>query len=222
MHIADGILPVTVCVAGYALSLAGSAWGSRRLEAEEVPRMGMLAAATFVASTIHFPIAGTSVHFGLFGLLGMMLGLRALPVGFAVLLLQAFLFQHGGFLTLGVNAFNMGVGTLCGAALGRIHQLPLTLRSFLAGFLGMLVPAALMIAEFQLAAYGRSLLLLGGIYALIGVAEGVFTMSVTLFLQRVRPGLLMGSLVPQPVVISRGGRASQRAAATGNMEGVSS
>jgi cobalt/nickel transport system permease protein len=202
MHIADGILPLSVCVAGYAVSLAGSAWGSRRLEAEDVPRMGMLAAATFVASTVHFPLAGTSVHFGLFGLVGMLLGLRALPVIFAVLLLQSFLFQHGGFLTLGVNAANMGAGALCGALLARFTHIPLPLRSFAAGFLGMLAPALLLIAEFQLVGYGRSVFLLAGIYAMLGVAEGVFTMLVAVFLQRVRPAIFTVSLAPQRVPVS--------------------
>lgn len=193
MHVADGILPVSLCAAGYAVSLAATAMGSRRLHAEEIPRMGLLAAAAFVASTVHFPIAGTSVHFSLFGLLGMMLGVRALPVVLAVLLLQTFLFQHGGFLSLGVNAMNMGAGALCGYLFGRLGSLPLALRGFLAGFAGMMVPALLVIAEFQMAGYGRSLFLFAGIYALLGTLEGSFTSMVTVFLQRVRPAVL-GSL----------------------------
>ncbi len=194
MHVADGILPVSLCVAGYAISIAATAIGSRKLQAEEIPRMGMLAAATFVASSVHIPIGGSSVHFGLFGLLGMMLGLRCMPVVLSVLLLQSFLFQHGGFLTLGVNAVNMGAGAMSGYLIGQLTSIPLGLRSFLAGFAGMMVPALLVIGEFQLAGYGRSLFLLAGVYALLGLLEAGFTSMVVAFLQRSRPGIL-GSAV---------------------------
>lgn len=204
MHVADGILPVSLCVAGYAISLAGCAWGSRKLEAEEVPRMGLLAAAAFVASTIHFPIAGTSVHFGLFGLLGLVLGVRAMPVIFAVLVLQSFLFQHGGFLSLGVNATNMCAGALCGLLAGRITSLPLAIRGFLAGFLGIFVPALLLMAEFQFVGYGRSLFLLALIYAVVGAMEGSFTSLITAFLQRVRPAILSAVPIPLPVAVGSG------------------
>ncbi|MCW5963328.1 MAG: cobalt transporter CbiM [Bryobacterales bacterium] len=196
MHIADGILPVSLCAVGYVVALAGSALGSRKLQPEDVPRMGLLAAATFVASTAHFPIAGASVHFGLFGLLGLILGLRALPVIFAVLLLQTFLFQHGGFLTLGVNAMNMGAGAVCGFLLGRLPMLPLPLRGFLAGFAGVIIPALLLLAEFQFAGYGRSLTWLAGIYAGLGGIEGAFTALVVFFLQRTRPAVFSVALAP--------------------------
>lgn len=190
MHIADGILPVSLCATGYVVSLAATAIGSRKLQTEEVPRMGMLAAAAFVASSVHIPIGGSSVHFGLFGLLGIVLGLRSMPVVMAVLLLQSFLFQHGGFLTLGVNAVNMGAGALSGYLLWRMRGLPFGLRGFLAGFAGMMVPALLVIGEFQIAGYGRSLLLLAGAYALLGVLEAGFTTMVLSFLQRTRPNML--------------------------------
>jgi cobalt/nickel transport system permease protein len=200
MHIADGILPVSLCVAGYAMSLTAAAIGSRKLQTEEVPRMGMLAAATFVASCVHIPIAGSSVHFGLLGLLGAMLGLRSVPVVVAVLLLQSFLFQHGGFLTLGVNALNMGAGALSGYLLWRMNRLPLGLRGFLAGFAGMMVPALLVMLEFQTAGYGRSLLVLTGVYALLGILEGGFTSMVLTFLQRTRPNMLGLATPPQSFV----------------------
>lgn len=202
MHVTDGILPLPLCAVGYAVSLGACALGSRRLETEEVPRMGLLAAAAFVASTIHFPIAGTSAHFGLFGLLGMMLGLRALPVIFAVLLMQTFLFQHGGFLSLGVNAVNMGAGALCGWWIGRLTALPLPLRAFLAGLAGILVPAFLLLGEFLLVGYGRSLSLVAIIYLAVGLLEGVFTSMVTVFLYRVQPAMLAAARVPAHTAVA--------------------
>ena len=190
MHVSDGILPVEVCIAGYAVALGVAAMCSRRLETEEVPRMGMLAAATFVASLVNVPVAGVSIHFGLFGLVGLLLGLRAVPVVFAVLVLQTFLFQHGGFLSLGVNVVNMASGALLGAAAGRFLPGPVWLRAAVAGFLGIFVPALLLLAEFQLAGYGRSLLLLAAVYAAVAVIEGAFTSAVVVFLERAKPALL--------------------------------
>lgn len=190
MHVSDGILPVEICVAGYLLAMGGAALCSRKLETEEVPRMGLLAAAAFVASLVNVPVAGVSIHFGLFGLVGLLIGVRAVPVIFAVLILQTFLFQHGGFLALGVNVVNMSAGALVAAAIGRFAPGPLALRAAAAGFAAIFLPALLLLSEFQLAGYGRSVLLLAGVYALVGTLEGVFTSMVIAFLSRTRPGLL--------------------------------
>lgn len=194
MHVSDGILPLEICVAGYALAIGGAVWCGRKLDTEEVPRMGLLAAAVFVASLVNVPIAGVSMHFGLFGLLGLLLGRRSVPVLFAVLILQTFLFQHGGFLSLGVNVANMASGALAAMAIGRLSLLPLSLRAGLAGFIGIFVPSSLLLGEFHLAGYGRSVMLLASVYALVGLAEGVFTVAVILFLQRTKPAVL-GALV---------------------------
>lgn len=190
MHVSDGILPVEVCIGGYVLAIAAASVSSRKLETEEVPRMGILAAATFVASLVNVPVAGVSIHFGLFGLVGLLLGLRAVPVIFAVLVLQTFLFQHGGFLSLGVNVVNMASGALLASFAGRFVSGPVWLRAWLAGFCGIFFPAMLLLAEFQLAGYGRSLLLLGAVYAGVGILEGTFTSAVAAFLERAKPALL--------------------------------
>lgn len=104
IHIADGILDWPWLLAGFVVSglLAGvAAW---RLREEEIPRVALLAAAFFVASSIHVKVGPTSVHLLLSGLLGVVLGWRA-PL--AILLgvtLQALLIPHGGVTTIGVNA----------------------------------------------------------------------------------------------------------------------
>lgn len=104
VHIADGVLGGSWLVAGFILA-AILAWiGSRGLRDEEIPRIALLTAAFFVASSVHVRIPpSSSVHLLLNGLVGVLLGWRsalAIPVG---LLLQAALFGHGGFATLGVN-----------------------------------------------------------------------------------------------------------------------
>lgn len=200
MHVSDGILPVELCIAGYVLALGATVLTSRKLETEEVPRMGLLAAATFVASLVNVPVAGVSVHFGLFGLVGLLLGVRAVPVIFAVLILQTFLFQHGGFLSLGVNVVNMASGGLVAAAIGRYAPGPLGLRAAVAGFAGIFLPALLLLGEFQIAGYGRSMLLLAVAYAIVGVLEGAFTTMVIAFLNRTKPALLQHLRVPRITV----------------------
>jgi len=190
MHIADGIVPVAWCAAGHAVSLAGTVLLGRKVEAEEVVRMGMLAATTFVVSLIHFPMGGTSVHLGLFGLAGALLGWRAFPVIYCTLLFQALLFQHGGLLALGLNALNMGGGALLGAAVWRMGGLPDSVRAFAAGFLGIFVPALAMAAEFQAAGYGRGFYFVASLYLGVAAIEGLLTVAILSYVRKVKPAVL--------------------------------
>lgn len=190
MHIADGILPPLLCGAAHAAAWTGVAVLSRKLDPPEVVRMGLLASAMFAISLVHFPLGGTSVHLGLYGLAGVLLGVRAFPVVVAALLCQSFLFQHGGLLTLGVNALNMGAGALLASLLWRRLPGSAALRSFLAGFAGIAVPALLLSSEFALAGYGKGFVLIAIAYLGVAVLEGVLTSAIVTFLQRARPALL--------------------------------
>jgi cobalt/nickel transport system permease protein len=190
MHIADGILPTGWSIAGHGLAWA-SVWAlGRNTEPREVVRMGFLATTTFVISLVHFPLGGTSVHLGLFGLTGILLGARAFPVIFASLLFQALLFQHGGLLTLGINSINMGVGGLIGAAVWSVQRVPARLRAFSAGLLGAFVPALLLAAEFALAEYGKGFFFLASLYVAVALIEGLVTIGIIEFLQRTKPAIL--------------------------------
>ena len=190
MHIADGIIPIEYCVGAYALSLGGVAFWGRRPAPEEVARMGVLAAAAFIGSLVQFPVAGVSVHLGLFGLLGLLLGTRAFPVVFAALLLQALLFQHGGLVSLGLNSLNMGAGALAAAAVWRTPGASEGVRAFAAGFVGAMAPALLMATEFSLAGYGRGFFFIAGVYAAVAAAEGVATTTMVSFFRRMKPEIL--------------------------------
>jgi cobalt/nickel transport system permease protein len=190
MHIADGIMAVEVVVAADAAALGALYLAGRNLETSEVPKMGIMAAALFVASLIHFPIAGTSVHLGLFGLAGILLGLRAFPVIFCALLFQSLLFQHGGLLSLGLNAINMGAGALVAFFIWEISMLPEVPRAFLCGFLGILVPAVLMGLEFRLSGYGRGIFYLFSVYLLAAGIEGLLSASVVGFFRRIHSSIL--------------------------------
>jgi ABC-type Co2+ transport system permease subunit len=103
VHISDGVLRDPVWVGGWIAAAAVVAWSAWRVRDQEVPRIGVLTAAFFVASQIHLRLGPTSVHLLLNGLLGVVLGRRA-PLAISVgLLLQSLLFEHGGKTTLGVN-----------------------------------------------------------------------------------------------------------------------
>lgn len=190
MHVADGILSTEISVGAYVVSMAAVYALGRRIEPEEVTRMGLLSAASFVVSLIHFPLAGTSVHLGLFGLIGILLGRRAFPVIFATLLFQTLLFQHGGLLSLGVNAVNMGAGALLPWGIWLLPGLPQGAKAFAAGFVGVMTPALLMAFEFSLSGYGRGFYYLMAIYLVVAAVEAALTMAAVAYFRRVKPGIL--------------------------------
>ncbi len=116
VHIADGILDSRWCVAGYVLAallaLVG-AWGVRD---DEIPKIALISAVFFVASQIHIALGVSSAHLLLNGFVGVILGRRALlaiPVGLS---LQAALFGHGGFSSLGVNSVILSIPAMAAAA----------------------------------------------------------------------------------------------------------
>ncbi|MBY0231927.1 MAG: energy-coupling factor ABC transporter permease, partial [Gemmataceae bacterium] len=104
LHLSDGVLSWPWLLGGFLLIGALAAVACWRLDEDDVPRVALLAAAFFVASSIHVKLGPTSVHLLLNGLVGVMLGVRA-PL--AILLgvtLQALLLAHGGLSAIGVNA----------------------------------------------------------------------------------------------------------------------
>jgi cobalt/nickel transport system permease protein len=113
VHIGDGFLRWPWLLGGFGIAGLLVVAGAWRVRDEELPRVAVLTAAFFVASLIHVPVpAGPKTHLLLNGLLGVILGRRALlaiPVGLS---LQAALFQHGGWTALGVNSCVMALPAL--------------------------------------------------------------------------------------------------------------
>ncbi|MBS0011627.1 MAG: cobalt transporter CbiM [Bacteroidales bacterium] len=190
MHISDGIISTPVCIAAHVAAAGLIYLSGRKAEAEEIPLMGMTGAALFVASLIHFPLAGTSIHLGLFGIAGIILGKRSFPVVFAALLFQSLIFQHGGLLTLGVNAINMGAGAYAAWMIWRIGKIPESFKAVMAGIIGIIVPALLMVLEFKITGYGSAISVLLLIYLLAALIEGGITLSAVMFMQKVKPEIL--------------------------------
>jgi cobalt/nickel transport system permease protein len=190
MHIADGIIATEICVAADAAAAGALYAFSRRIRPDDIPRMGFIATAVFAASLIHFPLAGTSVHLGLLGVAGILLGIRSIPAIFTALLFQSLIFQHGGLITIGINTINLGSGALAASGFWSLRRIPEGIRAFTAGFLGIAVPALLMATEFELTGYGRGILYILPVYAVVAAIEGGLCLTIVSFFRKVEPDLL--------------------------------
>jgi len=195
MHLADGILTAPVAGTAALLSAGGVAVGLRKLDPDDVPRVGVLAAVFFVASLIHVPVGVASAHLLLNGLLGMLLGWAVFPALAAALLLQAIFFHFGGIVSLGANVLNMALpGVLAYTCFGRrlgCTRSPGAVFGWAAcgGALGVLGAGLMMCLSLFLSGRefaGAAALVLGA-HVPVMVVEAVVTGFVLSFLSRVRP-----------------------------------
>ena len=212
MHIPDGILPVPVTAAGYAVTVVATWYSVRKINQKEnprkdVPKASLLTAAFFVASWIHIPVPPASVHLVLNGLLGAILGYFSFPAILIGLFFQAVMFQHGGLTTLGVNAVIMGVPAIIAHYIFRLHKLgnkenrgKTAVLGFLSGAATLVVSVALFVvilltnipAEMDIATERAAIYTLAIAHLPLIVIEGIITAMLTVFLQRVRPRILDG------------------------------
>jgi cobalt/nickel transport system permease protein len=210
MHIPDGVLPVAVSAAGYATTGAVTWYSLRKINQKEnpqesIPKASLLTTAFFVASWIHIPVPPTSVHLVLNGLLGAVLGYYAFPAILIGLFFQAVMFQHGGLVSLGVNATMMGVPALLAYFIFRLRNIVgkesrvwSGLFGFLAGAGGLGIAVVIFTvllttfipAHLDAEAERASIYTLTLAHTPLMVLEGIFTALVVLFLQRVKPELL--------------------------------
>lgn len=211
MHIPDGILPAQVCLGGYAATGLVTWYSLRQIKrrndpTEGIPKASLLAAAFFIASSLHIPIPPASVHFVLNGLLGAILGYYAFPAILIGLLFQAIAFGHGGLTTLGINALIMGVPALVAHHLFQLRDLPrlrnerwsIGVFAFLAGAVGLGLSALLFFgivittipADVDVAAERAAVIGLMLAHIPLMLLEGTFTAMLALFLLQVKPELL--------------------------------
>lgn len=196
MHISDGVLPTSVAVGGFVVSIAIVAWTARKVNPEDLPKLAVVTSAFFVASLVHVPIGPTSVHLLIPGLVGILLGGGAfISIGLGIIL-QSLLFQFGGITAIGANACMMGIpalisGWLFRATKGRTLSSHV-LAGALAGVMGVLLATLLL-----------ALLLVSGGEDFLGVAkiaiyahlpvfiiEGLVSAFVVSFLYKVKPEML--------------------------------
>ncbi len=196
-HIPDGILSLPVLLGGGLLAVGGLALAVSRLDERDIPKTAILAAVFFVVSLVAVPIGPSSVHLLLSGLIGIVLGLAAIPAIFVGLLLQAVLFGFGGLTSLGVDVVDIAFP---GVILGGFAA-PLLARTggVVAGFVAAAVAAAAVIAtagcvSLALALsstdYVPSLTVIALTYVPLAVVEAIVTGVVVAYLKQVKPEIL--------------------------------
>lgn len=196
VHLSDGALTTPWWASGFAgltVLLLLALW---KIREEEIPRIGVLSAAFFVASSIHIPLTVTSVHLILNGLVGVVLGGRA-PIAIAIgLTLQYALLQHGGLTTIGINACIVSLPALAaGAAYPLLRRvgIPAFVRGVVIG--GGTV-AVTVVLNFLVLLFGgkqewptlAKLVLLAHIPLVI--IEGLMLGVLVSYLEKVKPSLL--------------------------------
>jgi cobalt/nickel transport system permease protein len=159
-----------------------------------MPKVAMTTSAFFVASLVHIPIGPTSVHLILNGLVGVILGPVAFLSILVGLILQAFLFQHGGVTTIGVNTLTMGLPALLSWWLfNLLRKINLFLAGFVAGANGVLF-GTFLLAIFLIST-GSEFIGVAKLAILahlpVMVIEGIICGFVTSFLMKVRPEVLI-------------------------------
>lgn len=204
MHIPDGFLDAktwgslaAVSTAMVGLAVSGK---TQRYTERDIPLMGVTAAFIFAAQMLNFPVAGgTSGHFMGAMLAAILLGpWAATLVMTTVLIVQAFVFQDGGLLALGVNIFNMGIvavwsGWFIYQVMNRGSDRWVRLGVFSGAWVSIVLSAAAAALELGLSgtvSLALALPAMVGVHALIGIGEGLITVAVVQFISKVRPDLL--------------------------------
>ncbi len=208
MHIPDGFLSPSVALPLWGVSAGIGGYALRRVSRElterETPVIGVVAAGIFAAQMLNFPIAGgTSGHLIGTALATLLFGpWVAILIMTCVLSLQALIFQDGGLIALGANIFNMGIlGALVAYAIDQTlrgiwgdRRWARTAAAFLAGWAAVVMGALATGLELALSGLVPANVVLpamGGIHALIGVVEGLITVSAVTFLRTVRGELMV-------------------------------
>ncbi|MDG6243024.1 MAG: cobalt transporter CbiM [Methanolobus sp.] len=200
MHISDGVLSAPVIAAGWIVTLFFIALTIRSTMkkydiVEQIPKFSVMTAAFFVVSLIHIPVGPTSVHPMLNGLIGIVLGPIAYVSMFVGLILQAFLFQHGGVTTIGVNAAMVGIPAMIAYYLfmkGYERGISEKTLGFMCGAFAIALAAILLV--FVLLSTGQEFSGLARVAAVahlpLIVIEGILTGAIVTYLAKVKPELL--------------------------------
>ncbi|AFZ16915.1 cobalt transporter CbiM [Allocoleopsis franciscana] len=210
MHIPDGFISPSVAIAGYALT-GGVTWyclhkiNKEKHPQAKIPKAALLTVAFFVVNLINIPIPPSSLHFVLNGLMGVVLGYYAFPAILIALFFQAVMFQHGGISTLGVNAIIMGFPALLAYYIFRLRnrvkmddQRRTKIFAFIAGGGAVMLAAAIFSvviittipADIDAQTERRAIFASLVAYTIPAIFEGIFTMMLASFLDRVKPELL--------------------------------
>jgi cobalt/nickel transport system permease protein len=212
MHMANELISVPVAGGTIALAAAVLGWVCKKVRqeivSEKVSLMGVLGAFVFAAQMINFPLPmmpGTSGHIIGAVFLAVILGpYLASIVLSSVVIIQCLLFQDGGLLAIGCNLINIAiVPCFTGYAVYRLAagRKPAKKRLLVSAVLACIVAAQAgsTLVVMQSAISGVLLIPAGafwmtmtGVHLLVGIMEGVITMTILSYLTVVRPDLMEG------------------------------
>jgi cobalt/nickel transport system permease protein len=211
VHVPDGYINAATSLGAGAVAVSGVWIALRRtrdwLNDRRVPLTGLLAAFTFAAQMLNFPIAaGTSGHLIGGVLAAVLVGPWAGTICLAVVIFVQALFADGGLSAIGLNVLNMSL--IAGAGgyavfLGVRRLLPpdrasVALASGAAACISVVMSAAAFTIEFALGGVAPVSVhavatAMFSVHALIAVAEGVITAATVGLVLGVRPDLVHGA-----------------------------
>ena len=211
MHISEGFLPLSHCVAWGAASLVPTVVSvraiSRDLDKKRENRVLLAASAAFLftLSALRMPsITGSSSHPTGTAVGTYLFGPSAMPaMALVTLVFQALLLAHGGLTTLGANITSMGIaGGFSGFLIFHLAKKlgsPLWMAAFLAGMLSDWATYATTSVELASALHGSGSFLHMFTAVVVsflptqlplGILEGVVSAGVYCFIVARRPSLL--------------------------------
>lgn len=210
MHIPDGMLSTTVCLAGYGVTFLAASFSIKRINrsgasTRDIPKASLLTAAFFLVSLISIPVPPASVHLLLNGLLGALLGYFAFPAVLVALFLQAVMLGHGGLTTLGINALIMGLPAMLSAFIyGKLRSSgPLlnSIRGFIIGFTGIalsvilfgVILMAFIPGQINAEAERVAIYAMAAAHIPLALVEGLITALILNYIQKVKPSLFQST-----------------------------
>lgn len=215
MHMADALISPAVGGTMWAATAGLIGYCSKKIKEDvddrKIPLMGVLGAFIFAAQMINFtiPATGSSGHLGGGMILAILLGPHAAFLTMAsVLTVQALFFADGGLLALGCNIFNLGFFP-CFIAYPFIYKpmvkekptsKTLAIGATISAIVGLQLGAFFVVLQTVFSGiselpFGAFVLLMQPIHLAIGVAEGLTTAAVVIFVWNSRPEIIQPSLI---------------------------
>lgn len=214
MHMPNELLSVPVaggCFAAAAVCVGLTCKSAEKnISQEKIPLMGILGAFIFACQMVNFPIfpTGASGHLTGAVFLAIVLGPWAGAVVMtSVVIVQCLIFQDGGLLALGANIINLAmIPTFLGYGVYRFiapspdEKIRLYVAGIIASVVATVTASAMVSVEAGLSGviavpFGTFLWTLCGIHLGIGIIEGVITAALLVYLRKVRPDIIDGSVI---------------------------
>lgn len=195
MHISDGVLSLEVTAVVSTISLIALAKAIKDLKNEDISLTSAASALFFIASFIHIPFGVTQIHLILLGVIGILISWSSFVAIFVALLLQALLLGYGGVVSVGVNLFIMGTPAVLVYLIYNmniIQKLNDKVKFFMVGFLGAFFATLFLTAilYFSKEEYNYAALTVFSVNIIPMVIEGIISMFLLLFIQKVYPKIL--------------------------------